>query len=102
MAANLDGVAEAIAAAQETPVSDVNWLPVIGNPEKILCVGLNYEMHRKETVRMEVGNPTIFCLILQSQPGQLQPIICPKVSTELNYEGELAVIISKPGRHFAG
>ncbi len=99
--ANLDGVSEAIASAEATPVSDVNWLPVIGNPEKILCVGLNYETHRKETGRTEVENPTIFARYSNSQTGHLQPIIRPKVSTELDYEGELAVIIGKAGRYIS-
>ncbi|WHA43920.1 fumarylacetoacetate hydrolase family protein [Agrobacterium larrymoorei] len=99
--ANLDGVSEAITSAKATPVIDVNWLPVIGNPEKILCVGLNYETHRKETGRTEVENPTIFARYSNSQTGHLQPIIRPKVSTELDYEGELAVIIGKPGRYIS-
>ncbi|WP_288427625.1 fumarylacetoacetate hydrolase family protein [uncultured Agrobacterium sp.] len=99
--ANLAGVSKAIASAKATPVSDVNWLPVIGNPEKILCVGLNYETHRKETGRTEVENPTIFARYSNSQTGHLQPIIRPKVSTELDYEGELAVIIGKPGRYIS-
>jgi 2-keto-4-pentenoate hydratase/2-oxohepta-3-ene-1,7-dioic acid hydratase in catechol pathway len=99
--ANLEGVADAIASAAATPLSDVTWLPVIGNPDKILCVGLNYEMHRKETGRTEVENPTIFARYANSQTGHLQPIIRPKVSTDLDYEGELAVIIGKPGRYIS-
>ena len=99
VAAGFDGVAEAAAAAAATPVDAVEWLPVIPNPDKILCVGLNYEMHRKETGRSEVENPTIFARYANSQTGHLAPIIRPKVSTELDFEGELAVIIGKPGRY---
>ena len=79
-------------------LDEVKLLPVIPNPQKILCVGLNYEMHRKETGRAEVENPTIFARYANSQTGHLADILRPRVSTELDFEGELAVVISKPGR----
>lgn len=99
--AGFSGVADATASAIATPISDVEWLPVVPNPDKILCVGLNYEMHRKETGRTEVENPTIFARYANSQTGHLAPIIRPKVSTDLDFEGELAVIIGKPGRYIS-
>ncbi|WFU05131.1 fumarylacetoacetate hydrolase family protein (plasmid) [Rhizobium sp. CB3171] len=99
VAAGLAGVAEAAASAPATPLSQIEWLPVIPNPDKILCVGLNYEMHRQETGRAEVENPTIFARYANSQIGHLAPIVRPKVSTELDFEGELAVIIGKSGRY---
>ncbi|SMD12136.1 fumarylacetoacetate hydrolase family protein [Rhizobium sp. RU36D] len=101
IAANFAGVAEAAASAAATPITDLEWLPVVPNPDKILCVGLNYETHRKETGRSEVENPTIFARYANSQTGHLAPIIRPKVSTHLDYEGELAVIIGKPGRYIS-
>ena len=99
--AGFEGVADAAENAAAFPLSEIEWLPVIPNPDKILCVGLNYEMHRKETGRAEVENPTIFARYSNSQTGHLKPIIRPKVSTELDYEGELAVIIGKPGRYIS-
>ncbi|MBP2563247.1 2-keto-4-pentenoate hydratase/2-oxohepta-3-ene-1,7-dioic acid hydratase in catechol pathway [Neorhizobium galegae] len=99
--ANLADVAEAATSAAATPISEVEWLPVVPNPDKILCVGLNYEMHRRETGRTEVENPTIFSRYANSQTGHLAPIIRPKVSTHLDFEGELAVIIGKPGRYIS-
>lgn len=99
--AGLEGVAEAVASAATTPISEVTWLPVIPNPDKIICVGLNYEMHRKETGRAEVEHPTIFGRYANSQTGHLAPIVRPKVSTHLDFEGELAVIIGKPGRYIS-
>ncbi len=99
--AGLTGVAEAVASAAKTPISEVEWLPVIPNPDKIICVGLNYEMHRKETGRSEVEHPTIFGRYANSQIGHLAPIVRPKVSTHLDYEGELAVVIGKPGRYIS-
>ncbi len=99
VAAGLAGVAEAAASAAATPLSEIEWLPVIPNPDKILCVGLNYEMHRQETGRTEVENPTIFARYANSQTGHLAPIVRPEVSTELDFEGELAVVIGKSGRY---
>lgn len=98
---DLAGVAEAVAAASATPLDGLEWLPVVPNPDKILCVGLNYEMHRQETGRAEVENPTIFARYANSQTGHLAPIIRPKVSTDLDFEGELAVVIGKPGRYIS-
>ena len=97
--AHLEGVGDAKSAAQSFATADLTWLPVIPNPDKILCVGLNYETHRKETGRSEVENPTIFARYANSQTGHLAPIVRPKVSSDLDYEGELAVIIGKAGRY---
>jgi 2-keto-4-pentenoate hydratase/2-oxohepta-3-ene-1,7-dioic acid hydratase in catechol pathway len=95
----LAAVGDAAGKAKRTPVADITWLPVIPNPDKILCIGLNYEMHRKETGRDEVENPTVFGRFANSQTGHLANIVRPKLSTHLDYEGELAIIIGKPGRH---
>jgi 2-keto-4-pentenoate hydratase/2-oxohepta-3-ene-1,7-dioic acid hydratase in catechol pathway len=89
------------AAAPRHALDGIEWLPVIPNPDKILCVGLNYEMHRKETGRSEVGHPTIFARYANSQIGHAADIIRPRASTSLDFEGELAVIIGRPGRHIA-
>ena len=101
VAAALAGVADAKSAAAAVPLSKVAWLPVIPNPDKILCIGLNYETHRQETGRAEVDHPTIFSRYANSQTGHLQPIVWPRVSTDLDYEGELAVIIGKAGRYIS-
>ncbi len=89
----------ALGSSARYALTQIEWLPVIPNPDKILCVGLNYEMHRKETGRAVVTHPTIFGRFANSQTGHLQPIIRPRVSTHLDFEGELAVVIGKPGRH---
>ena len=95
----LAAVADAAPGAKRYPTAAIQWLPVIPNPDKILCIGLNYETHRKETGRSEVENPTVFGRFANSQTGHLADIIRPKLSTHLDYEGELAIIIGKPGRH---
>ncbi len=93
--------AAAAASAPRHPLGAVEWLPVIPDPDKILCVGLNYEMHRQETGRSEVEHPTIFARYANSQTGHGANIVRPRGSHELDYEGELAVIVGKPGRHIA-
>ena len=79
--------------------SDVILKPVIPNPGKIFCVGLNYENHRAETKRPESMHPTIFTRFADTQTGHEDTIICPKVSEKLDYEGEMAIIIGKSGRY---
>ena len=97
----LPSVRDASQKAKRYPAACITWLPVIPNPDKILCIGLNYETHRNETGRTEVENPTVFGRFANSQTGHLADIIRPTLSHDLDYEGELAVIIGKPGRHIA-
>lgn len=82
-------------------LTDVTLLPVIPNPGKILCVGLNYETHRAETKRPEAKHPTLFTRFADTQVAHGQPVVCPKVSTAFDWEGELAVIIGRGGRYIA-
>ena len=92
---------KATAQAPRLDPKDIRWLPVVPNPEKIFCVGLNYEMHRKETGRTVVNHPTIFTRFANTQTGHLTNILRPRVSTDLDFEGELAVIIGKAGRYIS-
>jgi 2-keto-4-pentenoate hydratase/2-oxohepta-3-ene-1,7-dioic acid hydratase in catechol pathway len=97
---------DAIAAAHKPDVmlADIAYLPVITRPEKIICAVRNYLDHHNEAVahgmKREITNfPPIFLRVWRSQVGHNQPVICPKVSTHLDWEGELAVVIGKGGRH---
>jgi len=81
--------------------NEVKFLPVIPNPEKILCVGLNYVSHRTETKRPETEHPSIFTRFADTQVGHLAPVLRPSFSTRFDYEGELALIIGRGGRHIA-
>ena len=86
-----------IDAAPQVAISDVQLLPPITNPDKIICVGLNYESHRKETGRPEVDFPTLFTRFANSQIGDGEAMWRPAESTSFDYEGELAVIIGSGG-----
>jgi 2-keto-4-pentenoate hydratase/2-oxohepta-3-ene-1,7-dioic acid hydratase in catechol pathway len=77
---------------------DLTLLPVIPNPDKIVCVGLNYHDHVKETGRDLTEKPAIFLRLNDSQVAHGQNIVRPMESHRLDYEGEIAVIIGKGGR----
>ena len=83
--------------AQTFRVEEVNFGPVIPNPEKILCVGLNYISHRTETKRPETKYPSIFTRFADTQVGHETPVLRPSFSTAFDYEGELAVMIGRRG-----
>ena len=85
-------------AAADYRIAGVTFLPVIPNPGKIICVGLNYEEHRVETGRDKTEQPALFVRVAESQVGHNRPIVMPPESTHLDYEGEIAVIIGKAGR----
>jgi 2-keto-4-pentenoate hydratase/2-oxohepta-3-ene-1,7-dioic acid hydratase in catechol pathway len=72
-----------------------SYEPVVPNPAKILCVGLNYMEHRQETGRPETKNPSIFTRFSDTLVGHQTPITLTRLSSTLDYEGELAVVIGK-------
>ena len=80
-------------------IEKIEYLPVIPNPGKIICVGLNYSEHVKEKGRTVEQNPVIFLRVPESQTAHKQPIQRPKVSTSLDYECEMAVIMGEGGKH---
>jgi 2-keto-4-pentenoate hydratase/2-oxohepta-3-ene-1,7-dioic acid hydratase in catechol pathway len=82
-------------------LDELRLQPVIPDPDKILCVGLNYGAHIRETGNEPPAKPLIFVRFASSQVAHLQPILRPRVSTKLDFEGELAVIIGRRGRHVA-
>jgi 2-keto-4-pentenoate hydratase/2-oxohepta-3-ene-1,7-dioic acid hydratase in catechol pathway len=80
-------------------LDEIEFLPVIPDAGKILCVGINYTTHVKETGRDMPMHPMIFTRFADSQAGHLTPLIRPFVSHKLDFEGELAVVIGKTARH---
>ena len=91
-----------LARASDAPtrrIEDVVLAPVVPDPSVIWCVGLNYRDHVQETGRSLTEKPTLFLRLPVSQVGHLQPMIKPKVSEQFDYEGELALVIGKAGRH---
>ncbi|WP_410013549.1 fumarylacetoacetate hydrolase family protein [Sodalis sp. C49] len=82
----------------DTSPDDVQFLPVIDNPNKIICAGMNYAEKRLEFNELN-PEPTLFVRFPDSQTGHRCPVIKPAGSREFDYEGELAVIIGKPCFH---
>ncbi|MBZ9603237.1 fumarylacetoacetate hydrolase family protein [Phyllobacterium chamaecytisi] len=85
--------------APRFPLDEVTFLPVLTDPDKIICVGLNYEEHRRETGREVTGHPTLFIRFANAQVGHGQALLRPRESEQFDYEGELALVVGKPGRH---
>ena len=93
-----------VAVAQAGPLlSEVVLLPPIPRPEKIVCAVRNYMDHHQEALasglQRELSDfPPIFLRVWRSQVAHNQPIVRPRVSDSLDWEGELAVIIGVGGR----
>jgi 2-keto-4-pentenoate hydratase/2-oxohepta-3-ene-1,7-dioic acid hydratase in catechol pathway len=79
--------------------ADVKWLPVIPNPEKILCAGINYRSHAAETGRELPKQPSMFMRLANTLTAHDGEMIRPAVSQSFDFEGELAVVIARGGRH---
>ncbi len=98
-----NGINDAKKYAKENPgsinVDEIEFLPLIPNPGKIICVGLNYSDHVNEIGITLEKNPVIFLRVPESQTAHKQIIQKPKVSNHLDYEGEMAVIMSNAGKH---
>jgi 2-keto-4-pentenoate hydratase/2-oxohepta-3-ene-1,7-dioic acid hydratase in catechol pathway len=82
-------------------VAEVTLLPPITDPDKIICAGRNYRAHAAEAGRSPPENPQVFLRLVNTLVAHDQPMVCPKISGDFDYEGELALIIGKPGRHIA-
>jgi 2-keto-4-pentenoate hydratase/2-oxohepta-3-ene-1,7-dioic acid hydratase in catechol pathway len=92
-------LAELAARPADYKLSDIRYLPPIPDPDKILCVGLNYVSHIKEGGREPPPKPIIFARFANSQVGHGEKLIRPKASETYDYEGELAVVIGTRCRH---
>ena len=97
----IDQARKHLSASPDYQASDITWLPVIPNPDKIVCVGLNYEEHRAETGRDKTEQPALFLRVAESQVGHRQPILRPRESTHLDFEAEIAVVIGTSGRRIS-
>ncbi|WP_260929007.1 fumarylacetoacetate hydrolase family protein [Novosphingobium sp. 9] len=97
----LGGDLAALAVTGEYARAEVTLLPAVPNPEKILCVGLNYATHVAETGREQKDHPAIFTRWADSLIADGEPMVRPPESERFDYEGELAIVIGKPGRRIS-
>ncbi|MBN3778817.1 fumarylacetoacetate hydrolase family protein [Burkholderia sp. Ac-20345] len=98
---NLVDYASRSAAQERVAASDLKLLPPLRRPPKIICVGLNFADHTSESKYEQPDYPTLFFRVATSLIAHEQPMIRPAVtdSEGLDFEGEIAVVIGKGGRH---
>jgi acylpyruvate hydrolase len=80
-------------------LASLNYAPVVGRPEKVICVGLNYRHHILEMGRDLPEFPTLFAKFSRALIGAYDDIILPSSSTAMDWEAELGIVIGSPLRH---
>lgn len=93
--------AAANAKAADHKLSAVTLLTPVPDAEKIVCIGVNYKGHILEMGRKLPEQPTVFLRLHSSLVAHGGQIVRPKISNDFDYEGELAVVIGKGGRHIS-
>jgi 2-keto-4-pentenoate hydratase/2-oxohepta-3-ene-1,7-dioic acid hydratase in catechol pathway len=95
----LDGLRRRAAGAPaNVPAGTFTWLQPVTDPDKILCVGLNYRRHAQEAGMPIPEYPSMFVRFAGSQVGHETPTLAPRASEKYDYEAELAVVIGSGGR----
>jgi 2-keto-4-pentenoate hydratase/2-oxohepta-3-ene-1,7-dioic acid hydratase in catechol pathway len=89
----------AAAATPDHRLADITFLPPIPDPEKIRCAGINYRSHAAETGRDLPQQPSMFLRLANTLTPHQGEMIRPLVSHCFDFEGELAVVIGRAGRH---
>ncbi len=96
----LDEIARATTGQMlDRRLSEVRFLPVVTDPQRIVCVGINYRSHAEETGRDISPAPSVFLRLTDTLIGHGAALVRPKVSKMFDFEGELAVVIGRGGRH---
>lgn len=94
-------VEEAAKYAPDHALADIIWQPPIPSPEKIICIGVNYLDRNAEYKDGQDAPkfPSMFMRTPRSFVGHNAPLVRPRASSQLDYEGELVLVIGKAGRH---
>jgi 2-keto-4-pentenoate hydratase/2-oxohepta-3-ene-1,7-dioic acid hydratase in catechol pathway len=103
-AGKLTGFAEEAAGRKpDHALADVTWLPPVPAPEKIICIGVNYPDRNAEYKDGQDAPkyPSMFMRSPRSFVGHDTPLVRPRASAQLDYEGEIVLVIGKAGRHIA-
>jgi len=98
-ASSLAAVKAAAAKGTKQPLSAVKAALPIARPGKFLCIGLNYALHAAEGGHATPTYPALFPRFPSSLVAHGEPVVRPKVSTQLDYECELTIVVGKGGRH---
>lgn len=81
------------------PLTEIEHLPPVPNPQKILAIGVNYRAHCDETGAAPPLKPLVFVKVPSALVGHEASIVYPRITQELDYEGELALVIGKHARN---
>ncbi len=87
------------ADGESIDVALIDYLPTIPNPDKVICVGINYRPHLEEMGHTPPDHPVIFVRFAGSQTGHEQPIVRSRATEQFDFEGELGVIIGRAARY---
>jgi 2-keto-4-pentenoate hydratase/2-oxohepta-3-ene-1,7-dioic acid hydratase in catechol pathway len=92
---------EAAKLSPDFALSVIKWLPPIPAPEKIICIGVNYPDRNEEYKDGQAAPkyPSMFMRTPRSFVGHEAPLVRPRASSQLDYEGEVTLVIGKAGRH---
>jgi acylpyruvate hydrolase len=99
--ASLSGAAQALNRGRTIDLDNVEFLPPLSNPGKIICIGLNYSDHSAESGFKQPDYPTVFSRFNSSLIGHGAPLVRPAKSNQLDYEGELAAVIGTGGKNIS-
>ena len=88
--------AAALAGGVPVPAAEADFAPVVTNPSKVICVGLNYRTHILETGRELPEYPTLFAKFAETLMGPNDDLVLPAVSEKVDWEVELAVVVGTP------
>lgn len=102
LASGPDWLKRARHTGRTIPTPLLRYAPVIPNPPKIICVGLNYRKHIEEMGEEPPTHPTLFAKYAGSLIGAMDPILLPRVSRQVDWEVELVVVIGASVRHADG
>ncbi|MCH2180521.1 MAG: fumarylacetoacetate hydrolase family protein [Mariniblastus sp.] len=80
-------------------LSELDLLPPVARPGKVICIGKNYEDHAREMESEPPGLPIVFSKFASAIVGPGQPIVLPEISQSVDFEAELVVVIGRSGRH---
>ena len=89
------------ASGASKPTGSATFLPPFLPAANVYCIGLNYKSHVEETARDLPAQPSVFIRVQPSLVGHGQELVRPLVSGNFDFEGELALVIGKPGRHIS-
>ncbi|WP_263381734.1 fumarylacetoacetate hydrolase family protein [Granulicella arctica] len=93
----LDGAQATLQTGIRIPLADVTLHAPIPRPPRIFAIGLNYQSHAAESKMAVQKVPTVFMKLSSSVVATGEPIVLPKISTQPDYEAEMAFVIGKPG-----